>query len=156
MKNNPEKFPERFSWILNDDEVLDLRSKILTANYSKMSRVNPRVFTEQGTAMLATILKTKTATKVSIAIMDAFVIMHKYISSNLIEQKFINNQVIKNTEDIKLLQESFKKFEDNKKLIDEAYFNGKIYDAYSVILQIVKKAKKELIIIDRYADKYDK
>lgn len=52
---------------------------------------NPRVFTEQGVAMLATILKSKVATQVSIRIMDAFVAMKKYISNNLIEQKFINN-----------------------------------------------------------------
>ena len=52
--------------------------------------------------MLATILKTNVATKVSIAIMDAFVLMKRYISSNLLEQKYINNQVIKNTEDIKI------------------------------------------------------
>jgi len=47
VKNNLEKFPERFSWVLTDNEVLELRSKILTTNYSRMSRVNPRVFTEQ-------------------------------------------------------------------------------------------------------------
>lgn len=57
--------------------------------------------------MLATIIKSKTAIDVSIAIMDVFVTMRKYISSNLLEQKYINNQVMKNTEDIKLLQESF-------------------------------------------------
>ena len=78
--------------------------------------------------------------------------MRKYISTNLLEQKYINNQVIKNTEDIKLLQESFSKFEDKKK-VNEIYFNGQIYDAYSKILDILKEAKKELIIVDGYADK---
>ena len=76
---------------------------------------NTRAFTEQGVAMLATILKSKIATKVSIEIMDAFVSMRKYISSNLLEQKYINNQVMKNTEDIKLLQTSFSKFEEKRK-----------------------------------------
>ena len=59
--------------------------------------------------------------------MDAFIAMRKYISSNLIEQKNIYNQVLKNTEDIKLLQESFQKFEEKKK-INEIYFNGQIFD----------------------------
>ncbi len=78
--------------------------------------------------------------------------MRKYISSNMLEQKYINNQVMKNTEDIRLLQESFKKFED-KKIINEIYFNGMIYDAYSKILDIMHEVTKELIIIDSYVDK---
>ena len=83
--------------------------------------------------------------------MRAFVAMRKYISSNLMEQKYINNQVIKNTEDIKLLQESFQKFEEKKK-INEIYFNGQIYDAYSKIQEIFHETKKQIIIIDAYAD----
>ena len=153
VKNNPDKFPERFSWKLTSSE-----SKIfLVENFDQKIEKrggrykNPRVFTEQGVAMLATILKSSIATKVSIRIMDAFVAMRKYISSNLIEQKYINNQVLKNTEDIKLLQESFQKFEE-KKVINEIYFNGQIFDAYSKILDIFKDAKKNLIIIDAYAD----
>lgn len=113
-------------------------------------RYNPRVFTKQGVAMLATILKSKTATNVSIAIMDAFVIMRKYISTNLIEQKYINDLVLQNTEDIKLLKQSFSNFEE---LTNEIYFDGQIYDAYSKIKDILSMAKKELIIIDAYADK---
>ncbi|MCM1053222.1 MAG: hypothetical protein NC483_04545 [Ruminococcus sp.] len=83
--------------------------------------------------------------------MDAFVSMRHYISSNLLEQKYINNQVMKNTEDIKLLQESFSKFEEKKK-VNEIYFNGQIYDAYSKIYEIFSKAKNNLVIIDSYAD----
>ena len=110
VKNNPDKFPERFSWFLNEEEEKNLRSKFSTSNINNNlggRRYKYRVFTEQGVAMLATILKTKIATNVSIAIMDAFVLMKKYISTNLLEQKYINNQVMKNTEDIKLLQEYF-------------------------------------------------
>ena len=82
VKNNPDKFPERFSFVLDDFEKKNLWSKFSTANISNMSRVNPRVFTEQGVYMLATILKSKVATKVSIAIMDAFVKMRHYINYN--------------------------------------------------------------------------
>jgi hypothetical protein len=83
--------------------------------------------------------------------MDAFVALKHYISDNLIEQKFVNKQVLKNTEDIKLLKESFKKFEEKRK-INDIYFNGQIYDAYSKIQDILKSATKKLIIIDAYAD----
>ena len=109
--------------------------------------------------MLATILKSTIATQVSIRIMDAFVAMHKYISNSLIEQKIINNTVLNNqTEikeikhDIKLLQESFKKFQE-KKITNEIYFNGQIYDAYSKIIDILRAAKEQIIIIDGYTDK---
>ncbi len=127
-------------------------SKFSTANINRKSRSNPRVFTEQGIAMLATILKTKVATQVSIAIMDAFISMRKYISNNLLEQKFINNQVMKNTEDIKLLQESFKQFDKTNQL-NEIFFEGQIYDAYSLLIDILNTAFKNIIIIDNYIDK---
>lgn len=101
--------------------------------------------------MLATVLKSKVATEVNIQIMDAFVVMREYISINLLEQKYINNQVMKNTENIKLLQETFSKFEEKRK-VNEIFFDGQIYDAYSKILSIFKTAQKDLIIIDGYAD----
>ena len=123
VKNNPEKFPDRFAWRLTDDELNYLWSKFSTAKTSNMSRTNPRVFTEQGIAMLSTILKSKVATNISIRIMDAFVEMKKYISTNLIEQKYIHQQVIKNTEDIKLLQESFNKMNKTQEY-DGIFFKG--------------------------------
>ncbi|MBQ9267662.1 MAG: ORF6N domain-containing protein [Clostridia bacterium] len=171
VKRHLARFPERFMFQLTKDEYFsilrfqsvslklnnqDLRFQIETSNEQESKyggrRYLPYAFTEQGVAMLATVLKTEVAEKVSIQIMDAFVSMRKYISSNLLEQKFINNQVMKNTEDIKLLQESFKKFEE-RKIVNEIYFNGQIYDAYSKILDITQEAKEELIIIDGYADK---
>lgn len=85
VKNNPYKFPERFSWKLTIDEYENLRSNILTTKYNKVRSI-PRVFTEQGVAKLATILKSKIATQVSISIMDAFVEMREYISNSLIEK----------------------------------------------------------------------
>ena len=102
--------------------------------------------------MLASVLKTPVASKVSINIMCAFVLMRKYISNELIGQKYINNLVIKHDEDIKLLQESFNKFEEKTK-DNEIYFNGQIYDAYSKIVDIFKEAHDNIIIIDNYADK---
>ena len=161
VRNNPGKFPERFSWRLTDED----KKSFLVKNFDQKIETRggryrrPRVFTEQGVAMLATILKTKVATEVSIRIMDAFVAMRHYISSNLIEQKYINNMVLednerinKNIVDIKLLQESLDKLKKEKE-VNEVYFNGKIYDAYSKVLDIFSEAKNELIIIDSYIDK---
>ena len=117
VKNNPYKFPERFSFFLNDFEFTNLRSKFSTSSLESKyggRRYNPRVFTEQGIAMLSTILKSKVAVETSIRIMDAFVKMRKYISANLIEQDNMKNMLIKHDNEIKLLQESFSKLEEKE------------------------------------------
>ena len=151
---NKEKFPNRISWITSDSEVNFLWSQNATANISSKSRNNPRVFTEQGVYMLATILKSKTATKVSIDIMRAFVKMRHYIKYNeqllprkylLLEEKVDNNK--------KKIDELFDKF--NPKVItkNSIFFQNDIYDVYSVLLEIFDIAKKEIIIIDNYIGK---
>ena len=155
VKNNPDKFPERYSFQLSDNEYNNLRSNFLTSSLESGyggRRYNPRVFTEQGIAMLSTILKSKVAVETSIRIMDTFVKMRKIISSSLIEQKYINELVIKDNERINLLEESFSKLEEKEK-INHIFYEGQIYDAYSLLIDIFKEAKKEIIIIDNYADK---
>ena len=87
VKNNPEKFPKRFSWILSESEWKSLRSKFSTLKNNNVGRGRyskylPRVFTEQGVYMLATVLKSNVATEVSIKIMDTFVKMRQYINYN--------------------------------------------------------------------------
>lgn len=154
VRNNPQKFPERFSWKLTAIEsknflVENFDQKNIETRGGRFK--NQRVFTEQGVAMLATVLKSKIATEISIKIMDAFVLMRKYISSNLIEQKYINNLVLEDHDKIKTLETSFNKLEEKRKT-NEIYFNGQIYDAYSKIQKIFKIATKSLIIIDAYAD----
>ena len=150
VKNNPDKFPERFYFRINENEFFSLKSKISTSKGG--SRKGHNVFTEQGIAMLSTILKSKVAVETSIRIMDAFVKMRKYISANLIEQDNMKNMLIKHDNEIKLLQESFSKLEEKEK-INHIFYDGQIYDAYSLLIDIFKEAKKEIIIIDNYADK---
>ena len=151
VKRHINRFPERFMFQLTRDELNNLRFQSETAIENNMSRSLPYAFTEQGVAMLATVLRTPVAEEVSIKIMDAFVAMRKYISTNLLEQKYINNLVIEHDSKIKLLQESFEKFNEEKK-VNEIYFDGQIYDAYSKIQEIFKEAKNKLVIIDGYAD----
>ena len=154
VKNNIEKFPERYCFQLNDEESNNLRSKISTSKINSHGgrRYNQRVFTEQGVYMLATILKSKIAASITIAIMDAFVVMKNIINTSLIEQKYFNELTIKNTEDIKLLQESFNKL-NMKESNNHIFYEGQIYDSYSLLIDILSKAKKEIIIIDNYAGK---
>ena len=140
VKNNIEKFPERFSWILLQEEWKNLRSKFSTLENNVPGKGHyrkylPRVFTEQGVAMLATILKSKIATQVSIRIMDAFVEMKKYISSSLIEQKYINNLVLEDHNKIQKLESAFQKIEkynvqySNLKII----YTDEYHDRYFIL-----------------------
>ena len=153
VKNNPLKFPLRYTWKLTNEE-----SKVfLVENFDQKSETrggrykNPRVFTEQGVAMLATILKSKIAIEVTLKIMDTFVAMRHYIGNNEYRISNIETKIIDYDDRIKLLEDSFQKLSEDKK-INEIYFNGQIFDAYSKIYEIFDSAKNNLVIIDAYAD----
>ena len=155
VKRNLDKFPERFSWILTNEELnsFEVANCDLKLEFGFGGRrYNPRVFTEQGVAMLATILRSKVAKIVSISIIDAFVSMRHYLSDDYLNQKYYKDMIIRHDSEIKLLQESFNKLHEKKKY-SEIYFNGQIYDAYSKIIDIFNESENELIIIDGYADK---
>ncbi len=153
VRNNPIKFPERYCFNLSLKEYDTLRSKISTLNGRGQHRKYlPKVFTEQGVYMLATVLKSNIASEVTINIMDTFVKMRKIIKNNLLEQQYINELVLEHDKDIKLLQETFNKFEKKEK-INKIFFEGEIYDAYSLLMDILNKSYEEIIIIDNYAGK---
>lgn len=159
VKNNPNKFPTRFSWMLDKEEYNNLRSKISTLENNttgrgKYSKYLPRVFTEQGVYMLATILKSDVATAVSIAIMDAFVKMRHYINynKNLLPNRILllENKVDENTQKI---NELFDKFDCKEITKEFVFFENDFYDAYSTVMDIFNMSRKEIIIIDNYASK---
>ena len=96
VKRHIKRFPERFMFQLTQTEyyeILRSQSGTLELEQGQYSKYLPYVFTEQGVAMLATVLKTSVAEEVSIKIMDAFVAMRHFISSDLIEQKYINKNL---------------------------------------------------------------
>ena len=158
VRRNKDKFPERFCFKLTDEEFLNIsRSQFATLNKSgdlrgKNIKYLPSVFTEQGIAMLATVLHTSVAVQVSIRIMDAFVAMRHYIGNNEYRLSNVETKLIEHDKDIKILQQTLDKFEEKKKVTD-IYFNGQIFEAYSKIYEIFNDANKHLVIIDAYADK---
>ncbi len=154
VKNNPKKFPEQYSFILSSDEYKSLRSKISTLEVKNTGKGHyrkylPRVFTEEGCLMLGTVLKSDVAVNTTLLVIEAFVAMKKYISSNLIEQRFINNMVLEHNERIRLLEDNFNK----KSFSNEIFYEGQIYDAYSLLLDIINSSKESIIIIDNFANK---
>ena len=156
VKNNLEKFPQRFSWNLSDLES----KKLLVENFDQKNvevrggrYKNPRVFTEQGVAMLATILKSKVATQVSIRIMDAFVSMRKFINENKDMFKRLTTIEYKMIKYDDNFDKIFNALEPKKLESQKIFFNGEIYDAYSLIIDLIKEANDRIIIIDNYIDK---
>ena len=145
VKRNINRFPSDFCFQLTEEETNDLWFQTGTAK--TMSRTNPHVFTEQGVAMLSSVLRTSIASEMSIKIIRAFVIMRKYIE---FENK---DRIILNHEDrILKLEESLNQL-SLKTERNSIIYEGKIYDAYSILLDIFNDAKEEIIIIDNYANK---
>lgn len=147
VKRHINKFPERYVFKLTDEEYKKLKSQVGTINSNNYggNRKLPNVFTEQGVAMLATILRTKVADIISMKIIDAFVYMRKYMSY---ESK--NTILINHEERILKLEESFERMSSKQNSI---IYEGKIYDAYSILIDILNEATREVIIIDNYTNK---
>ena len=165
VKRNIERFPEEFCFQLNQEEFQNLRCQFVTSSFEKQNyggrRYLPYVFTEQGIAMLSALLKSEVAIKVSVNIMKAFIEMRKILITNGQVFERLTNVEYKLLEQNKMLTEHEEKFE---KVFDELqkneetefkqkiFFNGQIYDAYSLIIDIIKKAKNKILIIDNYID----
>ena len=153
VKRNIERFPNDFYFQLNKEEYNQICGFNLKLQNNKV-RSLPYVFTEQGVAMLATVIRTDIASKVSIDIMRAFVRMRHYIKYNdqLLPRKYLllEEKVDNNT---KRIDELFDKF--NPKVItkNSIFFQNDIYDAYSVLLEILNLSREEVIIIDNYMGK---
>ena len=146
VKRHINKFPERYMFQLNELEFKNICGPNMGPQVNKI-RTMPYAFTEQGVAMLATILKTPVADIVSMKIIDAFVYMKRYLS---FENK--TSIILNHEERILKLEESFDKLNEKEK-INAIFYEGQIYDAYSLLIDIFKDAKEEIIIVDNYADK---
>ena len=157
VKRNIERFPEDFCFQLTEDEVQFLRFQIGTSKPTEEitrggRRYLPYVFTEQGIAMLAGVLKNDIAVKVSINIIKSFIEMRKFIYENGQIFERLTNVEYKLLEHNKKFDEIFNKLQQEENIKQRIFFNGQIYDAYSLIIDIIKKANNKLLIIDNYID----
>lgn len=149
IKRNIDRFPSTFCFQLTDEEIMNLRSQFVISSDKNHggNRYLPYVLTEQGIMMLSGLLKSDIAVKVNIQIIDAFVKMRRYFANN-----FNANELLLNHENrIQLLENTFDSFKEQK--IKKIFFEGQIYDAYSILIDILNKARTEIIIIDNYASK---
>ena len=140
---------------MSKEEYEILRCQNVTSkneNGSGGRRYLPYVFTEQGIAMLSSVLKSEVAAKASINIMRAFVEMRKFLISNNEMFARLDRVELKQLETDKKLEEVFDYIATTKEVKQKIFFNGQIYDAFSLMVEIVEKAEKELILIDNYVD----
>ena len=159
VKRNIERFPERFRFQLTKEETIELVTNCDRFKLLKHSSVCPYVFTEQGVAMLSTVLRSDTAVETSIKIMDAFVAMRHFVS--------FNAQLFQRLETIEYHQlEMKRRQEQTENRIDEifdkinksdmpqqgVFYDGQIYDAYTFVAGLVRIAECRIILIDNYVD----
>lgn len=159
IKRNIERFPERFRFQLSKEEMAELVTNCDRFSLLKHSSVCPYVFTEQGVAMLSTVLRSATAVDTSIKIMDAFVAMRHFLGANA--------QLFQRLETIEYHQLEMRRRQDlTDNRIDEifdkinkpdiphqgVFFDGQIYDAYTFVADLVRSADRQIILIDNYVD----
>ena len=159
IKRNQERFPERFRFQLTKEEMTELVTNCDRFSLLKHSSVCPFVLTEQGVAMLSTVLRSATAVETSIKIMDAFVTMRHFLGDNI--------QLFRRLETIEYHQLEMKHRQDKtENRIDEIFnrlnkgdipkqgifFDGQIYDAYTFVANLIRDAKSSIVLIDNYID----
>lgn len=163
VKRNIGRFPDDFMFQLTKEEVEIVKSQIVTSPDSNFysgqeggRRKPPYAFTEQGIYMLATVLKGEIADQQSIFIMRAFREMRHFIANNALLFEKVSHIELKQLEYEKNTDERFDKvfqyIEDHAEAEQKIFFDGQIYDAFSLITSIIQKAKKEIILIDGYVD----
>jgi hypothetical protein len=174
VKRNSNRFPDNFRFQLTKEEYDNLRSQIVTLKIESKTKVLrsqnvtssehggrrylPYAFTEQGVAMLTGVIRSEIAIEMSIKVMNAFVEMRRYISSNALLLSRIDTIETRQLIDKRTSDEKFDKIfnaleEKRETPKEKIFFDGQIYDAYSFIIHLIEKAKTDIVLIDNYLDK---
>jgi hypothetical protein len=139
--------------VTSNREEVNLKSQIATSNEDGGRRYLPYVFTEQGVSMLSAVLRSETAVQVSIKIMNAFVDMRKFISTNAGIFQRLDKVEQKQIETDHKFEQLFKALEDKSiKPKQGIFYDGQVFDAYVFVADLIKSAKKSIILIDNYID----
>lgn len=159
VKRNKKRFPEDFCFQLSEEEFLRCQngiSKDDDPDGRGGRRYMPYAFTEQGISMLSAILRSDVAINVSIGIMRAFVEMRKFLATNSLILNRVEELEVKQLEYQKSTDERFDRvfqyIEDHAESEQKIFFDGQIYDAFSLVTTIIQKAKSDIILIDGYVD----
>lgn len=157
VKRNMEKFPEDFMFELTDTEIDLMVSQLVIPSKKYFGGAKPFAFSEHGVSMLASVLKSEKATKMSISIIRTFVSMRRFISQNAslfekiesIEKKQIRYEIKNDTKVDAILTAIEEKGTPQKQHI---FYDGQIFDAYLFVSDIIKSSKTSIKLIDNYID----
>lgn len=154
VKRNASRFPPVFMFQLSAREFSDWRSQFVTSNSDRMGlRRPPYAFTEQGVAMLSSVLRSKTAVDVSVQIMQAFVAMRRFMLSNAEMFRRIDSLEIRQLQTEKKVDQVLDAIGTQELEPKQGvFFNGQIFDAYAFVSKLVRKAKESIVLIDNYVD----
>jgi hypothetical protein len=169
VKRNIERFPKEFSFQLTVEESnslrsqfatldgeMNLKSQFVTSSWGGRRKAT-YAFTEQGVAMLSGVLKSATAVQISIQIMSAFVAMRRFIASNAdvfqrldaVERK----QIVCKADADQKFEQIFNAIEERSiKPKQGIFFDGQIFDAHQFVSDLIRAARKSIIVIDNYID----
>ncbi|HIR94759.1 MAG TPA: ORF6N domain-containing protein [Candidatus Coprenecus stercorigallinarum] len=158
VKRNIERFPDDFMFQLDKEDVEILKSQNVTSSWGGDRRL-PYAFTEQGIAMLSSVLKSQTAVDVNIRIMRAFVSMRRFIATNAqlfqrLETIEYHQLEMKQHQEVtdKRIDEVFKRLDANIPPIQGIFYDGQVFDAYRFVSDLMRKAKRSIVLIDNYVD----
>lgn len=158
VKRNIERFPDDFMFQLGKEDVEILKSQNATSSWGGDRRL-PYAFTEQGIAMLSSVLKSQTAVDVNIRIMRAFVSMRRFIATNAqlfqrLETIEYHQLEMKQHQEVtdKRIDEVFKRLDANIPPIQGIFYDGQVFDAYRFVSDLMRKAKHSIVLIDNYVD----
>lgn len=153
VKRNIERFPSDFMFELSDKQIDSMVSQFVIPSKGYFGGAKPFAFTEQGVAMLSSVLKTKVAIEVSIQIIRAFIEMRKLITNNVLVHQRLDRIENKQIETDHKFEQVFKALEqNNNKPRQGVFFNGQTFDAYVFVAELIKKAKNDIMLIDNYVD----
>jgi len=155
VKRNIDKFPKEFRFQLTKEEheFLRLQNVTLKDKRGKHSKYLPYVFTEQGVSMLSAVLRSDTAVKISITIMNAFVEMRKFIATNATIFQRLDKIELKQLVTDQKFEKVFKALESKDTIPKQGiFFDGQIFDAHKFVSDIIRTAKKSIVLIDNYID----
>jgi len=167
MKRNIARFPEDFCFQLTEFEFENLRCQFGTSSLENVNyggrRYLPYVFTEQGIAMLSAVLRSEIAVQVSVRIMKTFVEMRRYLANetfvlekvNKLESKLLEGDIKRQQFEEKTesrFEQIFTYISEHEEVTQKIFFEGQIYDAFSLLTELISKAEKELVLIDNYVD----
>ena len=152
VKRNIHRFPEDFMFQLTKDECL--RSQIVTLNEGRGHHLKymPHVFTENGVAMLSSVLRSDTAIEVNINIMRAFSAMRNFLMNNAAIFQRMDQLELKQLKTDEKVDAILDRLGNNNKPKEGVFFNGQIFDAYALVADLIRKANTRIVIIDNYID----